>query len=35
MRGANTTEIAAAKRTPLGILSDQNPRERILVCGRR
>jgi hypothetical protein len=24
---------AAAKRTPSGISSEQNPRERILLCG--
>jgi hypothetical protein len=27
-----TTDPAAAKRTPLGILREQNPRERILLC---
>ena len=28
-----TTDTAAAKRTPLGISSERNPRERILLCG--
>jgi len=34
---ANTTRhgvgVAAAKRTPSGISSEQNPRERIVLCG--
>ena len=28
-----TTDTAAAKRTPLGILSERNPRERIPLFG--
>jgi hypothetical protein len=29
-----TDHTAAAKRPPLGIWSEQNPRERILLCGK-
>jgi len=29
-----TTKTAAAKRTPLGSWSEQNPRERIPLCGK-
>jgi hypothetical protein len=32
MTGITTT--AAAKRTPSGILSEQKPRERVLLCGK-
>jgi hypothetical protein len=28
-----TTDTAAAKRTPSGVSSEQDPRERILLCG--
>jgi hypothetical protein len=28
-----TTDTTAAKRAPSGISSEQNPRERILLCG--
>ena len=31
-RAVKATDSAAAKRTPLGVLSDRNPRERILIC---
>ena len=33
MRSLKTTDKAAAKRTPSGISREQNPRERILLCG--
>jgi hypothetical protein len=33
-RDLATIHTAAAKRTPSGILREQNPRERILLCAR-
>jgi hypothetical protein len=32
MRIMETTDKAAAKRTPSGILREQNPHSRILLC---
>ena len=29
-----TTDAAAAKRAPSGVLREQNPRKRILLCAR-
>ena len=34
MRRSDHTDTAAAKRTPSGIWREQNPRERILFCGK-
>ena len=32
MRHLETTDLAAAKRTPSGILREQNPHSRIVLC---
>ena len=34
MRSLKTTDKAAAKRLPVGILREQNPRKRILFCAK-